>query len=217
MRHFCLVLSLVFFSSCSGYRYSQTSNPFQQYGVDSLAIPMFYNFSSLPEVSTSFTRETYKLLSGFTGLKLKSGWDKNADAVLIGIVRSQEKMNEVVDTQALRSAQGASPKAVGKSRPDFYVAGTTRVTLTLQVIVVKRPTPEELELLRSDLGAKIPAQGKILFNESFPITDAFNREIYDDEAVSVVGTQNAGVLRRTKDTLASRAAEQIRDMILYAF
>ncbi|MBY0517417.1 MAG: hypothetical protein K2P81_10935 [Bacteriovoracaceae bacterium] len=217
MRHFCLVLSLVILSSCTGYRYSQTSNPFQQYGVDSLAIPMFYNFSSLPEVSTSFTHETYKLLAGFTGLKLKSGWDMSADAVLIGIVRSQEKMNEVLSTDALRSAQGASPNAVGSSRPDFYVAGTTRVNLILQVVVVKRPTPEEIELLRSNLGSKIPAQGKILFNESFPISESYNREIYDNEAVSVVGTQNAGVLRRTKDTMAMRAAEQIRDMILYAF
>jgi hypothetical protein len=28
-------------ASCSGYRYTQTANPFQQYGVDSLSVPMF--------------------------------------------------------------------------------------------------------------------------------------------------------------------------------
>lgn len=213
-----LILGLfLLLASCSGYRYTQTDNPFQQYGVDSLSVPMFYNFSSLPEVSASFTRETYKLLSGFSGLKLKSGWHTSTDAVLIGIVRSMEHMNEVLDTTANRVAQDASPKAVGTSRPKFYIPAATRVSLVVQVIIVKRPTPEELTLLQGELGPKILPQGKILFNESFPLNSTFYREIADGEATSVIGTQNAGVLRRTKESMAVTAAQQIRDMIIYAF
>ncbi len=204
-------------ASCSGYRYTQTANPFQQYGVDSLSVPMFYNYSSIPEVSSSFTRETYKLLTGFSGLRLRSGWSSNTDAVLIGIIRSNEKLNEVLKPDNLRVAQGVAPEAIGDQRPDFSVPSATRVNLILQVVVVKRPTTEELALLRSELGPKLPPQGKILFNESFTLDETFNREIFDGANTSVVATQNAGALRRTKDTMALRAAEQIRDMILYAF
>lgn len=216
MRHIALIC-LMFMVSCSGFRYGQTSNPFQQYGVDSLSLPMFYNFSSLPEVSSSFTRETYKLLSGFSGLKLKSGWSRSADAVMVGIIRSPERLTETLVPTNLRVAQGVAPDKIGTERPEFYVPGATVVYLSLQVIVIKRPTEDELALLQSDLGQKLPAQGKILFNETFHLTEAFNREYLDKEAVSVVGTQNAGALRRTKETLAMKAAEQIRDMILYAF
>lgn len=211
-----LFFSLIF-TSCAGYRYTQADNPLRQYGIDSLSIPMFYNHSSLPEVSSSFTRETYKLLSGFSGLKLSSGWNKNSDALLVWIVRSQEKLSDTLRSQNQRVAQSAAPKAIGETRPEFYVPGSTNVNLSLQVIVIKKPTDEELSLLQSELGPKIPPQGKIVFNETFSLSETFLREIFDEEATSVVGTQNAGALRRTKDSLAAKAAQQIRDMILYAF
>jgi len=215
---FCAILALgLVISGCSGYRYTQTANPLQQYGVNSLSVPMFYNFSSVPEVSSSFTRETYKLLSGFSGLKLRSGWSNNADAVLIGIVRSEEHVSDVLKPENLRVAQGVAEKSIGTSRQEFYIPGSTRARLSLQVVVVKRPTAEELALLQSEMGQVLPAQGKILFNERFPLEASYYREVFDGEATSVVGTQNAGALRRAKDTLAQRAAEQIRDMILYAF
>lgn len=212
-----LIFALMSAVSCSGYRYTQTANPLQQYGVDSLSVPMFYNFSNLPEVSASFTRETYKLLGSFSGLKLKSGFSRSTDAVLIGIIRSRDKLAETLAPNNLRIARGVAPARVGAQRPDFYVPGATLVSLTLQIIVIKNPTDEEIALLQSDLGPRVPAQGKILFNQSFPVSDLYNREYLDQEAVSVVGTQNAGALRRSKDTMALQAAEQIRDMILYAF
>lgn len=211
-----LFFSLIL-SSCAGYRYTQADNPLRQYGIDSLSVPMFYNYSSLPEVSSSFTRETYKLLSGYSGLKLKSGWNKSTDAVLIGIVRSQDKLSDTLRSENQRVAQAAAPDAIGTERPEFYIPGSTNVTLSLQVVVIKQPTDEEIELLQSELGPKIPPQGKIIFNETLPLTETFLREVFDGEATSVVGTQNAGALRRTKDSLAVQAALQIRDMIFYAF
>lgn len=212
-----LIFALMSAVSCSGYRYTQTANPLQQYGVDSLSVPMFYNFSNLPEVSASFTRETYKLLSSFSGLKLRSGFSKSSDAVLIGIIRSRDKVADTLTPNNLRIARGVAPTKVGAQRPDFYVPGATLVNLTLQIIVIKNPSEEEISLLQSELGQRIPAQGKILFNQTFPVSNLYNREYLDQEAVSVVGTQNAGALRRSKDNLALQAAEQIRDMILYAF
>jgi hypothetical protein len=114
-------------------------------------------------------------------------------------------------------AQSAAKNSVGTTRPEFYIPGATNVRLNLQIVVVKRPSQEEIEVLRSEIGPKVLPQGKILFNETFSINETFIREVYDDSATSVVGTQNAGALRRTKESMAVKAAHQIRDMILYAF
>jgi hypothetical protein len=210
------VCSLIFLVSCAGYRFAQTDNPLSQYGVESLSVPMFYNFSSLPELSPAMTRETYKLLSGFRALRLKSGY-KNADAVLIGIIRSPESLKLTTRPTSLRDAKNVAPNNVGESRAEFYIPGATQVDLKLQVLVIKHPSEEELRLLQSELGPKIPAQGKIIFNEIFSLSGSFTREFYDDEPGTVVATQNAGALRRAQETMALQAAEQIRDMILYAF
>ena len=208
---------LILLLGCSGYRFSQTSNPLAQYGVDTLSIPMFYNFSSLPETSSTFTRETYKLLSGFTGLKLRSGWNQSADAILIGIIRSDDSLAQTVKSQSPRVAQSVTPDLLKDSRPEFYVPGSSTVSLELQVIVIKRPTTEELQLLQSDMGPQIPTSAKIIFNERFALASSFTREFFDNEAGVVAATQNAGALRRTKDAMGIQAAELIRDMILYAF
>jgi len=211
------ILVLILVASCSGYRFSQTSNPLAQYGVDTLSIPMFYNFSSMPEVSSNFTRETYKLLSGFTGLKLKSGWSENSDAVLIGIIRSPETMAQTVKSSNLRVAQSVAPTTLGKARPEFYIPGGSSLSLSMQVVVIKRPTPEELQLLQSEMGPQVATGAKVIFNEKFMLNSSFTRELFDGEAGNVAATQNAGALRRAKDTMGEQAAEMIRDMILYAF
>lgn len=213
-----LRLSLfLFLAGCSGYRFSQTSNPLGQYGVESLSIPMFYNYSSVPEVSSSFTRETYKLLSGFSGLRLKNGWSKKADAVLVGIIRSPEQLAVVLDSTNQRVAQSVAERNVGKARPQFYIPGGNSLRLTLQVVVIRRPSKEDLHLLQSQLGPQIPPGAKIIFNEKFQLSGNFTREVFDEEAGAIVATQNAGALRRAEDALGVQAAEMIRDMILYAF
>ena len=89
-------LILFVITGCSGYRFSQQENPLSQYGIQSLSVPMFYNYSNLSEVHTDFTRETYRLLTGFSGLKLNNGYNKNSDAVLIGILKSPEKVAETL-------------------------------------------------------------------------------------------------------------------------
>lgn len=212
-----LIISTLLACSCTGYRFQQNNNPLAQYGVSTLAMPMFFNYSTLPEVSSSFTRETYRLLSGLSGLKLKSGWSSSTDAVLIGIVRSPETVGLTLNSSNARAASAVAGNHVGTNRPAFNVPGTTVVHLMLQVVVIKRPSPEELQLLRSELGPKIPAGSKVIFNETFTLNGTFNREVFDDSANNVIATQNAGALRRTQDNMALEAAEQIRDMILYAF
>lgn len=210
-------LFLVFTISCSGYRFSQQDNPFAQYGISSLSVPMFYNYSNLSEVHSDFTRETYQLLSGFTGLKIVSGHSSKTDAILLGILRSPEKASDTFLPSNLRLAQSRAGEAIGTERENFYVPGTSDVVVYLQVILIKKPTEDELILLRSNFSHQIRTTSKIIFNEVIPLRDQFTREILDRDGVQVVGTQNLGVQRKTFQDLAKRAALNIRDMILYAF
>lgn len=208
-----ILLSLLF--GCSGYRFTQQENPLSQYGIQSLSIPMFYNYSNMPEVSAEFTRETYGLLTGFTGLKLKSGYSEKTDAVLIGIIRSPLKTNETIRPSSPRSAKSKIPQ-VGNRR-DFIIPGTSDVELVLQIIMIKKPTEEEIALVRSGIGDLVQTNSKIIFNEKFPIRTRYTRELLEDQGIQVIGTQNAGVQRRTVRSMAESAATSVRDMILYAF
>jgi hypothetical protein len=217
MRLIILLLTLV---GCGGYRFTHQENPLSQYGIQSLSVPMFYNYSNMPEISGELTRETYRLLTSFSGLKLNSGYNPNADAVLIGIIRSPEKISETLRPGNLRVAKEQTPSAIGNQRENFYIPGTTDMTLSLHVILIKKPTEEELALLRSGIGSQIQSFSKIILNERIPLNIQYTREILDNDSrggVQVVATQNAGVQRKTIRSLAEQAAISVRDMILYAF
>lgn len=223
MRFLILILITI---SCSGYRYTQQDNPLTQYGINSLSIPMFHNYSNQPNVSGRFTRETYRLLTGFSGLKLSSGFNPNADALLIGIIKSPEKVSETLNAGSPRVAQDRSSKALesarpGVTRPKFSIPGTTEALLFVQVIVIKKPTEEELALLKSGIGDVVKLTSRVIFNETLPIRAQYTREIFDNndvtDAISVTATQNEGVRRKTLDAMAEQTALNIRDMILYAF
>lgn len=204
-------------AGCSGYRFSQQENPLSQYGIQSLSVPMFYNYSNISEASGEFTRETYRLLTGFSGLKLHSGYNQSSDAILIGIIKSPEKVVESLRANNLRVAQSKAPNAIGTVRENFYIPGTTEVNLFLQVIVIKKPSEEELSLLKSGIGDQVRTNSKIIFNELIPLRMQYTREIQDAPGVEVNATQNFGVQRKTVRTLAEQAAVTVRDMIFYAF
>ena len=211
------VLFLLVLCGCSGYRFSQQENPLAQYGITSLSIPMFYNYSNLAEAHTDFTRETYRLLTSFSGLRLNSGYSHKSDALLIGIIKTPEKLAETIQSSNLRLAQEKAENAVGTTRQDFYIPGTSDVYLYLHVILIKKPTEEEIALLKSGIGDQIKSTSKILFNEIIPLRIQYTREVLDNEGVEVIATQNYGVQRKILKNLSEQAAVNVRDMILYAF
>jgi hypothetical protein len=218
------ILFLLVLSGCSGYRFSQQENPLSQYGIQSLSVPMFYNYSNLPELHADFTRETYRMLTGFSGLRLNSGYNKNADAVMIGILKTPEKVADTLRPSSVRVAQLKAENAIGNQRQKFYIPGTTDIAVYLHVILIKRPTEEELALLKSGIGDQIKSTSKIIFNELIPLRIMYTREILDiseggviTNGTQVVATQNAGVQRKVLKNLSEQAAANVRDMILYAF
>jgi hypothetical protein len=212
------LLVLLFITGCSGYRYTQQDNPLSQYGIESLSVPMFHNYSNQPEVSNHFTREVYRLLTTYPGLKLKSGYHEDTDAVMIGIIKTPQTIFESVSPMNFRVAQDRARKAIGTKRQKFSIPGTSDVIFLLQIIVIKKPTEEEISLLRSGLGDKVRLTSRIIFNDTLPLRAQYTREIFDlKEGVDITATQNSGIQRKVIRNMAEQAAANVRDMILYAF
>lgn len=210
-----LLLFIVIFNGCAGYRYQEKNNPFAQYAVKSISIPEFYNHSNFSNVSGPLTRELYLMLSGFKGLKVSPG-DKNADAVLLGIITSDDKVLDSREGLDFRAVKNATNNAIGEDRGDFYVPARTKFQMRLRLIILKRPTSKEIELMKTSLG-KFAVGPKVIVNETIDLSQTYNREIYPDEGIQVLGTQNRGAQKNSVELMAQEAANSFRDMILYAF
>lgn len=210
-----LLLLILLSMSCSGYRLSDRSNPFSQYGVESMAVPLFYNQSNVEDVSGVFTQEIHEMLSNIDNLKIKMS-DKNADAVLVGIIKSPRRVMESRKS-TFRLAQDVAGESLGDQRRDFYVPATTNMQMDLQLILIKNPSKQEIETLRTELGEHVRLSSKVLFNEKISVKSRFSREILSGDSTQVNMTQNKGAERKNVRNLAKEAADSFRNMILYAF
>ncbi len=181
---FLLLFVSILFTSCAGYQYQSLDNPFSQYGVSSISIPMFYNHSNFNNVAPQFTNELHKVLSGFKGLKIVNG-TKQSDAVLIGVLYSPNSRQDSRVATTARAAKSVTPTNVG-SREDFYIAGTNKLTMSLRIIVIKQPTPEEIKILQSDLGENQVVSAKVLFTETIPVTGSYSKVVYDVTAGQII-------------------------------
>lgn len=209
-------------SSCAGYHFNTNNNPLIGYDIHSVAVPMFINRSVLPDLSGPMTREITLALSDYSGLKVLSGNNENADAILIGIIDSQDHYNDVVrTTQNLFTGTEQSIKSSIGNRSDFYYPVETSYALSLRVILIKRPSTEELELVNSDLGALIKTNPKVVLIDTLNLTGTFSRVAGETASNSSVGktnfVKNKGIFEKSLHETALRAAESFKQVVLNAF
>lgn len=218
MKYFNKIYLFAFialFFSCAGYRYQEKGNPFAQYGVKSISIPMFYNHSNLANISMPITKEVHRMFTQFNDLKVYSG-KKEADAVLIGIITTEDRLSMSRSGSNLRSAKNVVPRSIGDDRGDFYIPSRTDLRAKLQVIILKKPSEKEIELMKSSLG-KFVVSSKVIANETIPLRFSFIREVFSGSGGQVIGTQNRSAIKNGYEELAKNAATNLRDMIIYAF
>ncbi|MDA9793207.1 hypothetical protein N9B72_01355 [Bacteriovoracaceae bacterium] len=212
-----IIYLLPLLTSCAGYKMVEKSNPLARYGIKKISVPMFLNQSTLAATSSSFTSEFISLLSSYPNLKARAGFQKDSDAVLIGIVQSNKRYSQTVINSQQRVVTTVAPNTLGNERSDFYIPATSQVKLRLKILLLLKPTEQELKLLRSKYAAKLRGNRKIIFSEVIEVTDTFNRETFDNEAGQVNFTQNYGVLNRSIKKMAKQAASTFEETILYAF
>ncbi len=208
-----LLLLIFFFTSCAGYNLVSRTNPFEQYNISTLAVPMFYNNTNLAGVSALFTGEVINVLSPFNGLKIVS--KDNADAHLIGIITSADKRSETIKGINKKSAKNLYEDQIG-GRDDFFLYSSNRISLSVRFILIKHPTKEQIKLLKNlDQGKLLSS--KILLDEKINISQSFNLKELDEAGVDVLGTQNKGLERKAIELLAQKAATDFKEIILYAY
>ena len=178
-------------------------------------IPMFYNQSALPNVTPYFTKEIYNMISDFDGLKIVN--EKIADAVLVGIIESENKLIDTVVPGSPRNVENLLSDDLESSRGEFYIPSSSEVRLSLKLIVVKSPTEDEIKFFRSKKSDKAFLSSKIIFREKITLSRSFTREIFEEDSKVINHTQNRGSLKKTVVSLSKEAAETFKEMILYAF
>ena len=211
-----ILFTLFLFSSCAGYRFQHRDNPFKQYGIKSVSVPMFYNQTPLANVSGVFTKEIFKMLTTFDNLKVVGG-NKKSDATIIGIIQSEGRVIDTIIPSAPRSIRNIDDKDLTNSRSEFYIPSASTVQIVLRIIVIKDPTVQEIEFLKSDMSKQDFVSSKIIFSELVPLSSAFTREVVTGKNGEVIHTQNSGALKKTIISLSKSASETFREMILYAF
>lgn len=212
---FCIGLS-----SCAGYRVNKETNPFKLYGVESVSIPIFINRTSLPSISGLMTKEIRLMLSQFPELKLSAREDQNSDAVLVGIVESPQYLRETIRTEGTRFISDEQSESIG-SRPTFYLPTVGRVTVKLTLVLIKRPTQTELELLDSEFMPYLSRNPKVMFSEHISLSRSFSRSIESnlgpDDGGVVNATRNRKIVDRQFELMAHEAALQFKQVVLNAF
>lgn len=212
-------LTTMVLSGCAGYHFNTSNNPLIGYDIKTISVPMFINRSVLPQLASPMTREITLALNDYSGLKVVSdGGD--ADAVLIGIIESKDHFNDVVRTSQTLFTDKDVSKSIG-SRTSFYYPIQSVYDFHLRLILIKRPSKEEMELLTSELGPLVKAHPKVVLQDTINLTGSFDRvaspNITTNDAGEVNFVKNKGILEKSLQDTCYQAAQTFKQVVLNAF
>jgi hypothetical protein len=213
-------LALISLTGCSGYHFNTNNNPFIGYDIRTVSVPMFINRSVLPQLAAPMTKEITLALNNYSGLKVISGDNQNADAVLIGILESKDHYNDVVKTTQTLFTEGDISKSIGNRSPFYYPVQTT-YNFALRIILIKRPSPEELALFTSDLGRMIKVHPKIVLEDTINLSGSFARVASPTNTATAPGevnfVKNKGIFDKSLQDTCYQAAQTFKQVVLNAF
>lgn len=213
-------LILIFLAGCSGYHINTNNSPLIGYDIRTLAVPMFINRSVLPQLTAPMTKEITLALNEYNGLKVVSGDSDTADAVLIGILESADHYNKVVKTSQVLFTDGDISKSIG-SRTPFYYPSQTDYAFSLKVIIIKRPTVEELAFFTSEKGINFLMHPKVVLEDTINLSGSFARVVAPTNTATTPGevnfVKNKGIMDKSLQSTCYQAAQTFKQVILNAF
>lgn len=220
VRFFSLFFMLITLASCAGYHFNTNNNPLIGYDIRSVAVPMFVNRSVIPELAAPITKEIIFALNDYSGLRVFSGESEVADAVLIGIIESRDHYNKTVRTTQTLFTDDTLKSSVGDRSPFYYPVQTT-YEFSLKVILIKRPSKEELQLLATDLGQFMKVNPKVVMMDTINLSGSFSRAVGETTSANAVGktnfVKNKGVFEKSIQETAVSAAKTFKQVVLNAF
>ncbi len=219
MKYF-LYTVFIFLSSCSGYNFHYQENPFASHGIKTVAIPAFLNKSLVPNISALMTERISTVFSQETPIKIYSGNSDRADATLIGIITSSDRRNDFYKTDTTTLIGKEFSPELSKRR-EFYAPSVTSYELTLSLILIKRPTQEDLKLIDSDYRKYLDKHPRVIFSTSQTLSGSYTRVLNPSDSPdgggAVNSTKNKEVFNKSLDSLATDAATNFKETVLNAF
>ena len=198
---YILLLSLMILTACSGYKKVYRVNPFSEYNINSISVPIFVNYSNISGIGPILTQDFIKELAHYRKLTVYSS-NKNSDAVLIGIIDSAEKVSQRSETAIRSYIEGDLKKSIG-NRPEFYLPLTTVYKAELKIILLDKKS------------------NKIILDRNFAINGSFTRSLEETLNVDSPGVTN---FTKTKYSFikslresSSRISKEFRNVVLNVF
>ena len=220
VRFFSILLFTLTLASCAGYHFNTTNNPLIGYDIRSVAVPMFVNRSVIPELAAPLTREITYALNDYSGIRVYSGDSDKADAVLIGVIESRDHYNDVVKTTQTLFTDNTVKSSIGDRSP-FYYPVQSSYEFSLRIILIKRPSKEELELLTTDIGQYMKVNPKVVLMDTINVTGSFSRVVGETTTPNAVGktnfVKNRGIFEKSIQETAMNAAKTFKQVVLNAF
>ena len=220
VRFFSILLCMLTLASCAGYHFNTNNNPLIGYDIRSVAVPMFVNRSVIPELAAPMTKEIVFALNDYSGLRVFSGDNDQADAVLIGVIESGDHYNDVVQTTQTLFSDDTIRSSIG-SRSPFYYPVQTSYQFSLKVILIKRPSKEELDLLTTDLGQYMKVNPKVVLMDTINISGSFSRVVGESTTPNAPGktnfVKNKGIFEKSLQETSMNAAKTFKQVVLNAF
>lgn len=181
---------------------------------------MFINQSSLSGLAQPLTREFTQLLSSYPKLRVYPGESKKADAILVGIIRTTPKQSDLIETTSTVFVDDQLKPSIG-NRQEFYVPRSSKYEVEVQIVLIKDPNMDEMKIIKDPISKNIINHPKILINQTFKLTGAFDRVVKetvtnDDEGLTNLTKTKANYERSVND-LAKSGALQFKETVLNVF
>ena len=127
-------------TSCAGYRAVPKDNPLTEYGIHSLSIAQFVNYSAMNGVAKALTEKFTLLFSRYKGLRLYSGENPKADAILVGVVDGPRRIRDTLSVNQTRFTTGGLKRSIGDRR-EFAVPMGAQYRVTVHISIIKKSHP----------------------------------------------------------------------------
>ncbi len=217
-----VLVCLSFITGCANYHFNTNNNPLLGYDINSLAVPMFVNRTNISGISPIMTKEIVLTLNEFTGLKTYGGDYSGADAVLLGIIESDDIISQTFKTKSsLLSSDDPNIKQSVGNRAPFYYPAETSYNFRLRLILIKRPTASEISVLTSELGPAVKLHPKIVLQDVIEVNGSFSRAVSDTLTGTSGGVvnfvKNKGLLHKSLEDACIQTAKTFKQVVLNAF
>src|SRR5690606_20058823 len=190
------------------------------HGIRSISVPMFVNKSALPNVGAMISKEIILLLSSYPGLKVSSGEDLQSDAILVGIVDSDQHLSNLLQTTERKFTSGDLKSSLG-NRQEFYIPIGTSLSMSVRFVLIKNPRSEDIELSKSELSELMNAHPRVIVNQKLDFVTSFTRVAGETTTIDSPGlvnlTKNKAILDRSLENGSKNLSKQLKDVILNAF